>query len=259
MDTKRFHLEELKADDAAGTVEAVFATLNAVDHDGDRILPGAIGTQDVILSAYGHSSWHGELPVGKGRVFERGDQAVFRGSFFMDTDAGEQTYRTVKNVDDLQEWSFALPEMDWQMVEEDGRHIREIKRVVIPEVSPVLLGAGVNTHTVSIKNGQLDEGGASGAQSQHGRGVNRPKRFVDHVDETVDTVESLVRRASKLKALRDDEGARVSGRATRRLKVLTEALHDAVAELDDLLIEPEDPSDELRAIAANLEAPPNGT
>lgn len=154
MDCKVFPLRSLKADDDAGTVTAVFATLSVVDHQGDRILPGAIGEQQVRMSAYQHGSWHGALPVGKGRVFERGNEAIFEGRFFLNTVAGREHYLTVKEMGDLQEWSFALPEMDWSMVEEDGRRVREIKRVSIPEVSPVLMGAGIDTRTLAVKGAE---------------------------------------------------------------------------------------------------------
>jgi hypothetical protein len=59
-----------------GIVEAVFATLNVVDLDGDIMVPGAIGNQDVIVSAYNHATWKGALPVAKGRVREVGNEAV---------------------------------------------------------------------------------------------------------------------------------------------------------------------------------------
>lgn len=152
MDWKQIAVRDLKAEGDAGDVQAVFATLGVIDSDGDRILAGAIGKQAVRLSAYGHGSWHGALPVGRGRVYEDGNDAIFAGRFFTETEAGRETYLTVKAMGDLQEWSFALPEIDFEVVNEDGRDVREIKRVVIPEVSPVLMGAGVNTRTLAIKS-----------------------------------------------------------------------------------------------------------
>lgn len=135
-----------------GAIKAVFATLNAIDHDGDMILPGAIGEQRVRMSAYGHRSWGGELPVGKGRVYESGNDAIFEGQFFLTTTPGRDTYETVKAMGDLQEWSFALPEIESEMrTTPEGQKFRAIKKVRVPEVSPVLLGAGVNTRTLDVK------------------------------------------------------------------------------------------------------------
>ena len=137
--TKTFLLKSLKADDEKGTIEAVFATLNVVDSDGDRILNGAIGDQTVIMSGYGHASWGGGLdglPIGKGRVFERGDEAIFEGKFFLDTYAGKETYATVKNIGNLQEWSFALPEIDAVWIEVGDDFWRDLKRTGFTSINP---------------------------------------------------------------------------------------------------------------------------
>jgi len=153
-DTKVFRTPNLKfdIDGEEGSFRAIFATLNVVDADGDLTLPGAFGEQQVIISAYGHASWGGALPVGKGRIFEQGEDAIVEGRFFLDTQAGKETYTTVKNVNELQEWSYALPEIDYEMREQDGQRIRVLKRIRVNEVSPVLMGVGVNTRLLDIKS-----------------------------------------------------------------------------------------------------------
>jgi hypothetical protein len=152
-DMKTFFPLKAEFNDEQGLFRAVFATLNVVDKDDDLTLPGAFGEQRVPVGAYGHSSWHGELPVGKGRIFEEGEEAIVEGRFFLDTDLGKNTYRTIKAMGDLQEWSYALPEIDYEMREENGRRIRVLKKIKVGEVSPVLLGAGENTRTLDIKSG----------------------------------------------------------------------------------------------------------
>jgi hypothetical protein len=137
-----------------GDFQAVISTLNVVDHDGDLTLPGAFGEQQVIISSYGHASWGGGfngLPVGKGRIFEAGNEAIAEGRFFLDTRGGQETYRAVKNIGDLQEWSYALPEIDYEMREQDGKRVRVLKRIRVNEVSPCLMGAGIRTRTLAIK------------------------------------------------------------------------------------------------------------
>lgn len=150
--TKQYKIRDLKLEGDQGAFSAVFATLNVVDSDGDLTVPGAFGEQRVIVSAYGHGSWGGALPVGKGRIYERGEEAIVEGRFFLDTQAGGETYKTVKNIGDLQEWSYALPEIDYEIREEDGERIRVLKRIKVNEVSPVLMGSGVNTRLLDIKN-----------------------------------------------------------------------------------------------------------
>lgn len=139
-----------------GTVRAVFSTLGVIDHQGDMILPGAFGEQRVRMSAYGHGSWGSgmdALPVGKGRIYEQGNAAIFEGQFFLTTQAGRETYETVKAMGDLQEWSYALPEIESeQRTTAEGLTYRAVKRVTVPEVSPVLLGASIDTRTLDVKS-----------------------------------------------------------------------------------------------------------
>lgn len=107
MDTKRVGALRVKSE-ARGEVEAVFATLGVRDLDGDVTIPGAFTEgQEVRISAYGHSSWDGALPVGRGRITVRGNQAVMAGKFFLDTEAGRDTFAVVKHMGELQEWSTA--------------------------------------------------------------------------------------------------------------------------------------------------------
>jgi hypothetical protein len=89
--------------------------------------------------------------VGKGTVYERGNQAVCEGKFFLDTQGGAETYRTVKGLGELQEWSFGFDILDSERTEVNGEKVRVLRALEIFEVSPVLLGAGVGTHTERIK------------------------------------------------------------------------------------------------------------
>ncbi len=152
MVTKILKLEGKQEDQGEGKFRAVFATLNVVDHDGDIILPGAIEQgKKVRISAYNHSSWNGSLPVGKGVISEVGDKLVVDGQFFLDTQMGAETYKVVKNLEDLTEYSFGfdIDEMDYQQV--GDKKVRLLKKLDVYEISPVLLGAGIGTGTVDIK------------------------------------------------------------------------------------------------------------
>jgi Caudovirus prohead serine protease len=135
-----------------GKVEVVFATLNVVDHDGDVTLPGAFKHgQQVRVSAYNHGSWSGALPVGKGSITERGDEAVFTGQLFLSTAAGRDTFEVIKQLGDLGEWSYGYTVLDSAPGEFDGQEVQFLKALDVHEVSPVLLGAGVGTRTVAAK------------------------------------------------------------------------------------------------------------
>lgn len=151
--TYQFKLGEISQ---TGEFKAVFSTLNVIDKDGDITLPGAFGNQKVIIAGYNHASWDkgvNALPVGRGAIYEFGNDAIVEGKFFLDTQGSIDTYRTVKNVDDLQQWSYSLPEIDFEFKTIDGKTVRILKKIGVNEVAPVLMGAGENTRLVSIKSG----------------------------------------------------------------------------------------------------------
>jgi hypothetical protein len=156
MEHKVFRgLMEVKADGDQGLVRAVFATLNVVDSDGDVTLSGAFGDQKVRLGAWGHA-WQ-ELPVGKGTIGEEGDKAIFDGAFFLDTEAGKEHFLTVKNLAELQEWSYGFRVLESEEGEFEGRQVRFLKKLRVYEVSPVMQAAGVETMTVAIKGEKVWE------------------------------------------------------------------------------------------------------
>jgi hypothetical protein len=154
VDERKALRAEIKDADK-GLVQAVFATLEAKDKDGDWTVRGAFGEQQVRVSAYGHSSWTGELPVGKGRIYEEGDKAVGEFQFFMDTERGREHFAVVKNMGELQEWSYGFDVLETgELTDElDEKGVRRVlAKLRVHEVSPVLLGAGIGTHTLAVKS-----------------------------------------------------------------------------------------------------------
>jgi hypothetical protein len=150
--------KDIKLDiDGEGTFQAVFATMNVIDKDGDLTEPGAFGTQQVLISQYNHGSWGDgadALPIGVGTIYEKDEEAVVQGEFDMSDEAAVKTYNKIKYLKEkgrTQEWSYALPEVDWETREIDGQRIRVLKKIKVPEVSPVIMGAGENTRLLDIK------------------------------------------------------------------------------------------------------------
>lgn len=153
MTTKSFAGVQVKDADR-GEFTAVFSTFNVIDKDGDVTLPGAFedGTE-VRISAYGHTSWGGMLPVGKGVVRSNETEAWVEGQFFMDTTHGRDTFHTVKAMGGLQEWSYSVHPTKNSFGEFDGQRVQFLEKMKGPqEVSPVLAGAGENTRTLTIKS-----------------------------------------------------------------------------------------------------------
>ena len=256
---KVYEVADFKLDsegEGAGTFEAVFATLDEIDRDGDTYDPGVFGNQDVLISQYNHGSWSGgasALPIGVGKIFERDNKAIVSGEFDLEDKDGKKTYRKLKYLDAKGrrvEWSFALPDTEWRTTEIDGRHVRVYTSITVPEVSPVLMGAGVDTELLSSKTGKKD----SDMKEQD---KQQSKTFVEQLDETVLTVERLHDRAAEISALRHDERKAIGRRGMRLMKVLSEALHDVTAKLDELQIDPSKANEELKALAQKHETEEN--
>jgi hypothetical protein len=185
-------------DETEGKVQAVFATLNVIDHDGDVTLPGAFTNgQKVRISAYNHASWGDHPPVGKGTIREEGDEAILDGEFFLSTTAGRETFEVVKGLEDLGEWSYGFDVLESEpgrMGDEDVQFLRKLK---VHEVSPVILGAGLGTRTLAAK----------------ARGL----KLTDHAEAVLTDLKGLVERAEEVKALRTEQGKKLGAESSALL------------------------------------------
>jgi phage head maturation protease len=131
-----------------GEVSAIFSRFNVIDHDKDVTLPDAFTDgQPVKISAYGHESWKGALPVGRGAIRTTKSEAIL----FLNTTAGHDTFQVVKELGDLQEWSYGYDILKAEPGEFEGEKVQFLQKLSVPEVSPVLVGAGIGTQTVAVK------------------------------------------------------------------------------------------------------------
>lgn len=175
METKTFQAPvELKSDsDETGEFRAVFSTFNVIDHDRDVTVPGAFKEGQQVRIAYWGHRW-GDLPVGRGVIHQDDQKAWVDGKFFLDTEPGLQTYRTVKNLAELQEWSYGYDIIESKMGVFEGEEVQFLLALETYEVSPVMLGAGIGTGTTDIKNREHLGGG-------EGEGKNVKPSAVDPV------------------------------------------------------------------------------
>lgn len=154
MDTKGLRVEIKDAD--KGEVDAIFSTFEVVDSDRDVTKAGAFEDgAEMPISAYGHTSWAGALPVGKGRIRTTTTEAVLEGRFFLDTVAGADTFSVVKQLGELGQWSYGYDVTKESRGEHGGKQVRFLEGLKVHEVSPVLLGAGVGTRTLGAKNAPM--------------------------------------------------------------------------------------------------------
>lgn len=153
---KAFSNVEIKSE-VEGKVLAHFATYDELDHHDDITVKGAFEDgQEVVVSAYNHQSWGGALPVGKGRIHDTERGAVADLQFFMDTQAGRDTFKTVKELGKLQQWSYGFDVVEKDYTEVEEKSVRVLKKVRVHEVSPVLMGAGKSTRTLAVKGNIMD-------------------------------------------------------------------------------------------------------
>lgn len=208
MDIKSLRVEVKDA--AKGEVTAVFATFNTVDSDKDVTLPGAFEDgAEVVISAYGHKSWEGLLPVGKGVIQTTKTEAVLEGQFFMDTLDGADTFKTVKNLGALGQWSYGYDAKEYSFGEFEGQQVRFLQKQAVHEISPVLLGAGVNTRTLSAKS----------------------MKFADEGEAVLAALAQFGTRAADVMAMRAGKGKGLSSESTE----LLEQVHAELKRLADLL------------------------
>jgi hypothetical protein len=152
MDSKRFQHVDIKSADK-GEVSAVFSTFNTIDLDGDVTDPAAFTDgAEVVISSYGHTSHDGVLPVGKGVIRTTKTEAIMDGKFFLDTTGGRDTFTVVKELGPLGQWSYGYDVQESAPGTFEGTAVRFLKRLKVHEVSPVLIGAGINTRTVGAKS-----------------------------------------------------------------------------------------------------------
>jgi hypothetical protein len=154
---------EIKEVGKAGEVAAVIATLNVKDKDGDVTLPGFFGVQHPsIVTSH---NWN-DIMLGKGKLEEQGDQAIFEGRFNLDDPDAVKLHSKLKfDIDNPPaqiEWSYNLRLKDGARVPfkgdavyGDGQWLGPVNGeagVKVNEVSPVLIGAGENTGTLGVKS-----------------------------------------------------------------------------------------------------------
>ncbi len=232
METKRLQIE-LKADQE-GAVSAVFSRFDVADHDGDVTLRGAFttGAKVSMLPAHDVASYR----IGKGIIREQGDVAVFEGQFNLKTDLGRNWYESIKfDTEDgqpQQEWSYGYDVEDAEYGMWNGQQVRFLKRLKVHEVSPVFLGAGIGTSTLSVKSMTFE------AEDEAVRAA-----VASYKARWQSLADSLVK-----------EGRPISAARRERMKRAIEAFREAAADLEAMLAEtePQDPAKSADALLAQF-------
>lgn len=138
--------------DGEGTFTAKLVTFEQVDHDGDFTVPTAfdhVHGKAIVVCQWGHA-WHAPS-AGQGKLRVEADGLFIDGTFYLQTRHGRDHYETVKANGPLQEWSYGYDVNRASRRTVDGKTVNVLEVVTPFEASPVMLGAGIGTGTVSIK------------------------------------------------------------------------------------------------------------
>jgi hypothetical protein len=213
----------------AGKGAAVFATLNTIDQDGDVTLPGAFGKQTAKLSPA--HDWTAPN-IGKADISEVGVEAIADFQFYMDMESAKDWYLALKNNYENsipQEFSYGFKILDSSYGEFEGKNVRFLKSLRVLEVSPVMLGAGVNTRLLAMKSADFDN-------------MTLEEQF-EQVDEALAASVDFLTREKALAALRAKEGRVLSARNREKLTSMAGRIREMMDEIDMLLreTEPKDP------------------
>jgi HK97 family phage prohead protease len=254
---------ELK-EETEGKVSAVFSVFNSLDSDGDVVLPGSIksGFKSGSVPMVWAHKW--DMPIGKGSIKSDGDKATFEGEFFMDTESGKEAYKIVKNMADMQQWSFGYRVNDAERGKvgegDEEKDARFLKDLTVFEVSPVLVGANQDTYTMAIKSneellkeivGTDEEKAVLGSSSFGKEPVSEELNEEDAVSPEVEvdkaksvdempTAEELIKNPAKylseLYKLKEAELQTQEQVSEDAPKAFSEQVKDVLAALNDLMV-----------------------
>ena len=209
---ERKAITQLKELTDEGVGLARIATLNVVDSDGDITLPGAFGEQ--LVKVLPSHDWMA-LPLGKARIFEKGDEVLAEFKINLETSSGKDWHSALKfdlaDGKGLIEWSYGFTIVESDSETRDGDRVRILKKLNVHEVSPVMLGAGVNTGTVAIKG----DGGKSGLS------------LLDQIKAALSDVEAVNERLVEVIKLRGKDGRSLGDDSTLSARDLESALDRA--------------------------------
>lgn len=234
-ETKSMLVEKM---DEAGNGLARLATMTDVDHDGDTYSPGAFswkegGEQWVpMLPAHQRTA----MPLGKARVFEKDGVAYAELHLNLDTAAGKDWHSSLKfdlaTGKPAQEWSYGFGIVDAVNEQRGQDQVRNLKRVDVHEVSPVVRGAGSGTATLTMKS----------------RG-----QFAEQIDEVIAEIDDILERGEGIAALRVSEGRTMSKARLDQLSELKSRL-ETIMTLGDAAQDDGGIADEMAADFMTREA-----
>ena len=244
---------ELKEEGDKRYIEAVFSLFDTIDSDNDVTKANALRsgyTGNKVPLVWNHD-W-GKV-IGRGIIETDNQKAVFKG-YFLNTEAGKEAYNTVKEMQDMQQFSYGFQVMKSSKgthIDSKGEEVpvRVLEDVKVWEVSPVLVGAQQNSFVQALKSGlepydEIDTEfeeiiepevssttDASISKSQQGL------RLGEHAVASLEELKAFTERIEDLASLRNSEKKTLSSKSTEMIQTYLSGLNAIYIKLDDVLAE----------------------
>jgi HK97 family phage prohead protease len=244
---------ELKEDGDKRYIEAVFSLFDTIDSDNDVTKSNALRsgyTGNKVPLVWNHD-W--SKVIGRGIIETDNQKAVFKG-YFLNTEAGKEAYNTVKEMQDMQQFSYGFQVMKSSKgthIDSKGEEVpvRVLEDVKVWEVSPVLVGAQQNSFVQALKSGlepydEIDTEfeeiiepevssttDASISKSQQGL------RLGEHAVASLEELKAFTERIEDLASLRNSEKKTLSSKSTEMISTYLAGLNAIYIKLDDVLAE----------------------
>lgn len=132
-----------------GSIVAEFSRFDIPDLENDITLKSFFTDGQPVPMVHDHDWSH---VIGKGVIEVGQKSAVFNGALFLDTIAGREAYTTIRNLGDLQEYSYGYLATDTERSQYQGKSVRLLKGGKTYEVSDTLVGCMPGTRTLGIKS-----------------------------------------------------------------------------------------------------------
>jgi len=246
---------ELKEDGDKRYIEAVFSLFDTIDSDNDVTKANALRsgyTGNKVPLVWNHD-W--SKVIGRGIIETDNQKAVFKG-YFLNTEAGKEAYNTVKEMQDMQQFSYGFQVMKSSKgthIDSKGEEVpvRVLEDVKVWEVSPVLVGAQQNSFVQALKSGlePVDEEIKAEMQvestepevsSETDASISKSQQGVRLGEQAVASLEELkafTERIEDLASLRNSEKKTLSSKSTEMIQTYLAGLNAIYIKLDDVLAE----------------------
>jgi len=245
---------ELKEDGDKRYIEAVFSLFDTIDSDNDVTKANALRsgyTGNKVPLVWNHD-W--SKVIGRGIIETDNQKAVFKG-YFLNTEAGKEAYNTVKEMQDMQQFSYGFQVMKSSKgthIDSKGEEVpvRVLEDVKVWEVSPVLVGAQQNSFVQALKSGlepvddeikaEMEISTEPEVSSETDASISKSQQGLRLGEQAVASLEELkafTERIEDLASLRNSEKKTLSSKSTEMISTYLAGLNAIYIKLDDVLAE----------------------